>query len=209
MAARQRVGQAARTIASPFSTWRVRFSVRLPDQESNTLPGPERRYPSWRILPCRLVTPTRKPSTCGYFFGFRPVRTTELWPTESGPTECEGSAPLSHSGSGTCVSLFDPAPAPGRQWLRHLCPAGSTTGPVLIFSGDIGLWHTLNVMKADGTDQRRLTRTFGQFAVRSPDGQCILSAPWLNVIRPDGTGLTRMPVEATPAESEMPDWVGA
>jgi hypothetical protein len=35
---------------------------------------------------------------------------------------CEGSAPLSHSGSGTCVSPFDPAPAPGRQWLRHLCP---------------------------------------------------------------------------------------
>src|SRR6266545_1304842 len=76
-------------------------------------------------------------------------------------------------------------------------------------TGDIGPWHTLYVMNADGTDQHRLTRTFGQFAVWSPDGQYILFAPWLNVIRPDGTGLTRIPVERTPAEPEMPDWIGA
>src|SRR5438128_116745 len=44
-------------------------------------------------------------------------------------------APLSHIGSGTCVSLFGPAPAPGRHWLRHLCPTGSTTyHPILIFT---------------------------------------------------------------------------
>jgi len=76
-------------------------------------------------------------------------------------------------------------------------------------TGDIGPWHTLYVMNADGIDQHRLTRTFGQFAVWSPDGQYILFAPWLNVIRPDGTGLTRIPVERTPAEPEMPDWIGA
>lgn len=76
-------------------------------------------------------------------------------------------------------------------------------------TGDIGSWHTLYVMNADGTDQHRLNRTFGQFAVWSPDGQYILFAPWLNVIRPDGTGLTRIPVEGTPAEPEMPDWIGA
>ena len=57
-------------------------------------------------------------------------------------------------------------------------------------TGNFGHWHTLYVMKADGTDQYRLTRTFGQFAVWSPGGQYILFAPWLNVIRPDGTGLT-------------------
>jgi Tol biopolymer transport system component len=76
-------------------------------------------------------------------------------------------------------------------------------------TGDIGPWQTLYVMNADGTDQHRLTRTFGQFAVWSADGQYIPFAPWLNVIRPDGTGLTRIPIEGTPAEPEMPDWIGA
>jgi hypothetical protein len=51
--------------------------------------------------------------------------------------------------------------------------------------------------------------SFGQFAVWSPDGRFILFAPWLNVIRPDGIGLIRLPVEGTPAEPEMPDWIGA
>jgi TolB protein len=74
-------------------------------------------------------------------------------------------------------------------------------------TGDVGPWEDMWIMNADGTDQHRLTRTFGQFAVWSPDGKYILFAPWLNVIRPDGTGLTRIPVEGTPAEPEMPDWV--
>jgi hypothetical protein len=64
-------------------------------------------------------------------------------------------------------------------------------------------------MNADGTHQYRLTRTFGQFAVWSPGGQYILFAPWLNVIRPDGTALTRIPIEGTPAEAQLPDWIGA
>jgi hypothetical protein len=32
------------------------------------------------------------------------------------------------------VSVLDPAPAPGRHWLRHLCLTGSTAAPVLIFT---------------------------------------------------------------------------
>jgi TolB protein len=75
-------------------------------------------------------------------------------------------------------------------------------------TGDIGPWHTLYVMNADGTEQHRLNRTFGQFAVWSPDGQYILFAPFLNVIRADGTGLVRIPVAGVPAEPEMPDWIG-
>jgi hypothetical protein len=53
-----------------------------------------------------------------------------------------------------------------------------------------------------------LNRTFGQFAVWSPDGHYILLAPHLSLIRADGTGLIRLPVENVPAEPEMPDWVG-
>jgi hypothetical protein len=34
---------------------------------------------------------------------------------------CESSVGLSHSGSGTRVSLLGPAPAAGRHWLRYLC----------------------------------------------------------------------------------------
>jgi Tol biopolymer transport system component len=76
-------------------------------------------------------------------------------------------------------------------------------------TGDIGPWEDVWIMNADGTDQHRLTRTFGQFGVWRPDGQYVLFAPWLNVIRPDGTGLTRIPIEGTAAEPEMPDWIGA
>jgi hypothetical protein len=46
------------------------------DRESKSRPPPQRRYPSRRILPCRLVRTMRKPSTCGYFFGFCTVMTT-------------------------------------------------------------------------------------------------------------------------------------
>ena len=73
-------------------------------------------------------------------------------------------------------------------------------------TGDIGPFHTIYVMNADGSEQRRLSRTFGQFPEWSPDGRYLLFAPHLNVIRPDGTGLTQIPVRDLPAEAEMPDW---
>jgi hypothetical protein len=42
--------------------------------------------------------------------------------------QCESSAPLSHIGFGTSVSLSGPVPAltPRRHWLRHLCLTSST-----------------------------------------------------------------------------------
>ena len=47
-------------------------------------------------------------------------------PQLHGCNSCASPVPLSHIGFGCCVSLSDPAPAPGRQWLRYLCPSNST-----------------------------------------------------------------------------------
>lgn len=58
-------------------------------------------------------------------------------------------------------------------------------------------------MNADGSDQHRLTDAFAQFADWSPDGQYLIFAPGLNVIRPDGAGLTSLqPGEGEPVFSE-------
>jgi len=54
--------------------------------------------------------------------------------TRSDQRKCESSTRLSHIGSGSAVSLRDTAPAPGRHWLRYLCPTGTTHGCVLIFT---------------------------------------------------------------------------
>jgi TolB protein len=73
-------------------------------------------------------------------------------------------------------------------------------------TGDIGPFHTLYVMDVDGSNQRRLTDGFAQFATWSPDGKYILFSPGLNVIRPDGSGLVRLQITGLPPEPEMPDW---
>ncbi len=91
--------------------------------------------------------------------------------------------------------------------IRDDCSVSDT--PDCLTSGDIGPYHTIYVMSAEGSDQRRLSRTFGQFSAWSPDGEYIVFAPFLNVIRPDGTGLVRIPVEGVPGEPEMPDWTAA
>jgi TolB protein len=73
-------------------------------------------------------------------------------------------------------------------------------------SGDIGPFHTLYVMDADGSNERRLTDRFAQFATWSPDGKYILFSPGLNLIRPDGSGLVQLRIKGLPPEPEMPDW---
>jgi Tol biopolymer transport system component len=102
-------------------------------------------------------------------------------------------------------------------------PAWSPDGNAIVFSstrddceyaptqhckrtGDIGPFHDLWIMKPDGSEQRRLTEQFAQFAAWSPDGRYIVFAPGLNVIRPDGSGLARIRPKGLPAEPEMPDW---
>jgi Tol biopolymer transport system component len=65
-------------------------------------------------------------------------------------------------------------------------------------------------MRADGSNQTRVTDVFGQFAVWSPDGEFIAFSPapggiW--VMRPDGSDLTLIEIEGLDRDIEMPDWV--
>jgi hypothetical protein len=62
-------------------------------------------------------------------------------------------------------------------------------------------------MRADGSGQRRLSKAFGMTADWSPDGRSIVfdGQTGLNVIRPDGSGHTRLPVHL--AQPWMPDWI--
>jgi TolB protein len=75
-------------------------------------------------------------------------------------------------------------------------------------TGDIGPFEDLYVMNADGSDQRRLTDGFAQFAAWSPDSRYLVYAPGLHVIRADGSGLVTISVEGLRGEPEMPDWTG-
>lgn len=46
---------------------------------------------------------------------------------------------------------------------------------------------------------------FAQFVDWSPDGQYLVFSPGLNIIRPDGSGLTSLKVAV--GEPEFPDWI--
>jgi TolB protein len=69
------------------------------------------------------------------------------------------------------------------------------------------VYYTLYLMHADGSGQRRLSKAFGMTADWSPDGRSIVfdGQTGLNVIRPDGSGRTRLPVHL--AQPWMPDWI--
>lgn len=73
-------------------------------------------------------------------------------------------------------------------------------------TGDIGPFHTLYVMNADGSEQTLLSDAWGQFSDWSPDGEYIvfdgLNGPM--IIRPDGTGLTSIPTGL--GYCGFPDW---
>jgi TolB protein len=77
-------------------------------------------------------------------------------------------------------------------------------------TGDIGPWHDVWTMSADGSHQRRVTTGFGQFFAWSPDGREIMvaGASSLYVIRPDGSGKADVPIDGV-AHPLFPDWIAA
>jgi TolB protein len=79
--------------------------------------------------------------------------------------------------------------------------------PDCLSTGDIGPYHTLYVMDADGSGQARLSDAFGQIADWSPDGRYIVfgGPDGLSLIRADGTGLTTLPTGV--GASAFPDWI--
>jgi Tol biopolymer transport system component len=69
------------------------------------------------------------------------------------------------------------------------------------------VYYTLYVMHADGSGQHRVSTAFGMTAAWSPDGRSLVfdDQTGLNVIRSDGSGRTRLPVNLD--QPGMPDWI--
>src|SRR6266487_2191196 len=67
-------------------------------------------------------------------------------------------------------------------------------------TGDIGPYHTLYVMHADGSHQARVSDVFGQIADWAPDGRYIVfeGRDGLSIIRADGSDLTMLVTRAHP-----------
>jgi Tol biopolymer transport system component len=69
------------------------------------------------------------------------------------------------------------------------------------------VYSTLYVMHADGSGQQRVSKAFGMTADWSPDGRSLVfdDQIGLNVIRSDGSGRTRLPVDLD--QPWLPDWI--
>jgi len=69
------------------------------------------------------------------------------------------------------------------------------------------VYSTLYVMHADGSGQTRVSKAFGMTADWSPDGRSLVfdDQTGLNVIRSDGSGRTRLPVDLD--QPWLPDWI--
>jgi Tol biopolymer transport system component len=73
-------------------------------------------------------------------------------------------------------------------------------------SGDIGPYHDVWLVNADGSNLRRVTPEFGQFVTWSPDGKYLLiSGASLYVVRPDGSGRLELHAGAS-SGAGIPDW---
>ena len=96
--------------ASQMRRWRARRGARVHGRIGHQRPGTLTRHHCRPALSVRggVLNSVRSP------------------PPDAPYSNCESSAPLSHNGSGTCAPCGDPASAPGRHWLRYVCPSAST-----------------------------------------------------------------------------------
>ena len=67
---------------------------------------------------------------------------------------------------------------------------------------DVAKEAGLAVMDADGADSRRVAASTGGAVAWTADGSTLsfVSGDWINLVRPDGTGLTRL------LEGDSPTW---
>jgi Tol biopolymer transport system component len=90
-------------------------------------------------------------------------------------------------------------------------PAWSPDGTTIAFGSGLdaepGFFHVWTI-GADGSHQRRVTDQHGDRPVWSRDGDRILfQAGGLYVMRPDGSGVTEVPIRGV-TEASLPDWSG-
>jgi TolB protein len=80
--------------------------------------------------------------------------------------------------------------------------------PQCLTTGDIGPFHTLYLMNADGSDQHRLSTQFVQAMDWSADGRYLVfgGRTGLTVVSADGSYTAAIPLDV--GSANFPDWIG-
>lgn len=82
-----------------------------------------------------------------------------------------------------------------------------SSAPDCLSAGDLGPFHTLWVMNADGSDQHRVSRRFVQIPDWSPDGEYLVfgTRSGLGILSTDGSAYAELALGLT--NPNFPDWL--